>query len=124
MCPCALNYASDSDASRICQRGGGGGKRGVGRGFREIFDNSCMKTAFSCTLNAITVLGGGGRLCEEAYTSPQLPPFLSNPINGGGGGHGPLVPLSYANDCGAARICQRGDRPIRGGGGVTRPKCW
>ena len=32
MGPCALSYASDSGAARICQRGGGGGaKRGAKR---------------------------------------------------------------------------------------------
>ena len=51
-----LSYASESGAARICQRGGGGGVSpshaggfplpGVGR----FFENSCMKTTFSCTL--------------------------------------------------------------------------
>ena len=31
-----------------------------------------------------------------------------SPINGGGGGHGPLVHLSYSSNSGAAKICQRG----------------
>ena len=65
MSPCALSYASDGGAARICQRGPTRGSEatergeGVGGGFpppmhgREIFDNSCMKTAFSCTLNTI-----------------------------------------------------------------------
>ena len=61
-----LSYASDSGAARICQQGakarersnsaGGGCGWGGGGGlrYREIFDKSDMKTAFSCTLNAIT----------------------------------------------------------------------
>ena len=53
-----LSYASDSGAARIYQRGAKARERsdraggGCGHG-REIFENSCMKTAFSCTLNAI-----------------------------------------------------------------------
>ena len=61
---CALSYASDGGAAMICQQGAKARERsdrageGVGGGFpshgREIFFfNSCMKTAFSCTLNAI-----------------------------------------------------------------------
>ena len=61
MAPCALSYASDGGAARICQRGGGPKRgseatergEGVGGGFhgREIFQNLCLKTAFSCTLD-------------------------------------------------------------------------
>ena len=73
---------------------------------REIFENSFMKTAFSCTLNSIIIRGG--RLYEmEKYQSPT-PPFLkffyANQLGGGGMG---ACTLSYANDSGAARICQR-----------------
>ena len=46
---------------------------------REIFENSCMKTALLL----------GGRLCEVAYNNPLLPPFFSfTPINGEEGGMG------------------------------------
>ena len=59
----------------------------------------------------------GGKLCEVAYTNPLLPPFkLFTPIMGAW----PLVPLSYASDSGAARICQRGGGGVKareGGGG-------
>ena len=66
-----LSYATtESNATRICLRGGGGGaKRGselsdqAGEGVGEgggstvgrffVVENLCMKTAFSCTLNAI-----------------------------------------------------------------------
>ena len=37
----------------------------------RFIENSCMKTAFSCTLNAII----RGSLREVAYTNPLLPPF-------------------------------------------------
>ena len=70
MALCALSYASDGGAARICQRGakareqsdraGGGGGGGCGRGGgvspshgREIFQNLCLKTAFSCTLDPL-----------------------------------------------------------------------
>ena len=58
---CALSYASDSGAARICQEGAKARERSErGEGAvppsdgREIFENLGMKTAFSCTLNAIT----------------------------------------------------------------------
>ena len=55
---CALSYASDSGAARICQEGAKASERGEGAvppsDGREIFENLGMKTAFSCTLNAIT----------------------------------------------------------------------
>ena len=47
--------------------GGGGGSPSHGRDF-VVVENSCMKTAFSCTLNAII----RGRLCEVAYSNPLL----------------------------------------------------
>ena len=64
------SYASDS-ATRICQREAKARERsdrageGVGGGYlsshgREIFENSCMKTAFSRTLIAII----RGSLCS------------------------------------------------------------
>ena len=57
MSPCALSYASEGGAARICPRGPKRGSEaterggGCGRGFspshgREIFENSCIKTAF------------------------------------------------------------------------------
>ena len=56
-----LSYASDSGAARICQQGAKARERGQGVGGcfppshgREIFENSGIKTAFSCTLKAIT----------------------------------------------------------------------
>ena len=56
----------------------------------------------------------GGRLCEVANTNPLLPllTICVSPIKVQWG----LVPLSYASDSGAARICQRGG----GGGGKAR----
>ena len=45
------SYASDGGAARICQRGPKRGSEATERG--EIFENYCMKTAFSCTLNTI-----------------------------------------------------------------------
>ena len=61
----------------------------------------------------------GGWLCEVTYTNPLLSPSLKNyftPIKGTG--TCPLVPFSYANDGGAARICQRG--PKRGSEATER----
>ena len=62
------------------------------------------------------------------YTNPLLPPpffsFLLLQSTGGGGDMGPCA-LSYANDSGAARICQREaktrERSDRDGGGCQRP---
>ena len=58
-----LSYASDSGAARICQRGPKQGSEATERGEvvggfppshgRKIFENSCMKTTFSCTLTPI-----------------------------------------------------------------------
>ena len=60
---------------------------GFVNGGPEIFENLCMKTAFSCTLK-IPLLGGTSMLCEMAYTNPLLPPvlnlFYSNQPGGGG----------------------------------------
>ena len=58
---------------------GGGGGGGVGGGIppptvRKIFKNSCMKTAFSCTLNAII----RGSLCSGIDKFPPLFLFLLN----------------------------------------------
>ena len=64
MALCALSYASNGGAARICQRGakareqsdraGGGCGRGVSPSHgREIFQNLCLKTAFSCTLDPL-----------------------------------------------------------------------
>ena len=90
-----LSYARDSGAARIWGEG-------VGEG---VLENSCMKTAFCCTLNAI--IKGRRRVCEVAYTNPLLPILRISftPINEVGG-HGAFVPLRYASDSGAARICQ------------------
>ena len=72
MAPCALSYASDGGAARICQRGvkarersdrAGGGCHG-----REIFQNLCLKTAFSCTLDTII----RGSLCTGIDQFPTL----------------------------------------------------
>ena len=89
-----LRYASDSGAARICVREGAEGRErsdrageGVRGGFppsmhsREIFENWCMKTVFSCTLNAII----RGSLCTGIDWF-LTPPFFYTPINGGGGG--------------------------------------
>ena len=64
MALCALSYASDGGAARICQRGakareqsdraGGRVWEGVSPSHgREIFKNLCLKTAFSCTLDPL-----------------------------------------------------------------------
>ena len=57
MAPCALSYASDGGAARICQRGP-----------REIFQNLCLKTAFSCTLDTFI----RGSLCSGIDQFPTL----------------------------------------------------
>ena len=130
MSPCALSYASDGGAARICQRGPKRGSEATERGFppshgREIFKNSCMKTAFSCTLNTII----RGSLCIyilapipysfsffilflmnlfQGNIFPFLFPFsfffpffffffLLADQQGGGGGMAPLCPPSYAS---------------------------
>ena len=49
-----LSYASDSGAARICQKGAKARERSDQAGGGGIFENSGMKMAFSCTLNAIT----------------------------------------------------------------------
>ena len=51
----------------------------------------CMKTAFSCTLNAI--IRGGRILWSGIYTNP-LPPFFPFYSNPWGGGVWALLPLS------------------------------
>ena len=56
-----LRFSSNSGAAKICERGQSEGAkqpsegRGVppSHGFREIFQNLCMKLAFSCTLDTI-----------------------------------------------------------------------
>ena len=67
MALCALSYASDGGAARICQRGAKAREQsdraggGCGRPWegvppshgREIFQNLCLKTAFSCTLDPL-----------------------------------------------------------------------
>ena len=82
------------------------------------FRNSGMKTAFSCTRIQNHYGGGGGRLCEVAYTNSLLHLFHflfhSRRL-----GHGPSA-LSYASmsDSGAARICEGGG----GGEGQARER--
>ena len=101
-----------------------GAKRRSGGRVWEIFENSCMKTAFSCTLNTII----RGSLCtgtnsllffffhsfpNEFVSGEQFPFSLSFFLffififlfyfllaDQQGGGHGPLVPPppSYASD--------------------------
>ena len=74
-----------------------------------------MKTTFSCTLNAII----RGRLCEVAYIRiPYFPLFYFIAINGVGAWA--FMPLSYASDSGAARICQRGRGPKQGSEATER----
>ena len=76
MSPCALSYASDGGAARICQRGPKRGSEATERGEdvvspshgREIFENSCMKTKFSCTLDTII----RGSLCTGIDQFPTL----------------------------------------------------
>ena len=66
-----LSYSSNSGAARICQRGPKQGsevtERGEGHG-REIFQNLCLKTAFSCTLDTII----RGSLCSGIDQFPTL----------------------------------------------------
>ena len=75
MAPCALSYASDGGTARICQRGAkarersdraGGGCGSPSHG-REIFQNLCLKTAFSCTLDTII----RGSLCSGIDQFPR-----------------------------------------------------
>ena len=68
-----------------------------------------------CTLNAI--------LRGEGYVKWHIPiPYSTHfniyftPINGGGA----FVPLSYASDSGAAKICQRGGGLMRGSEATDR----
>ena len=81
MGPCALiAMPVTGGAARICQWGAkarersdrAGGGCGRGKGIREIFENSCMKTAFSCTLNTII----RGSLCSGIDKFPTLFLFL------------------------------------------------
>ena len=62
-----LSYSSNSGAAKICQRGQSEGARGgCGRGVshgREIFQNLCMKLAFSSTLETII----RGSLCTGMH---------------------------------------------------------
>ena len=58
----------------------------------------------------------GGRLCEVEYINPYSPFYKFLLLLQSRGGEAlALVPLSYASDSGAARICERG--PKRGSGG-------
>ena len=65
----------------------------------------------------------GGRLCEVAYTNPQLLNIYFTPIKGIVWA---LMPLSYVSDSSAARICQRvqseGAKRRSGGGGGGWPR--
>ena len=93
--------------ARSFQRGGGGGSKGAGGGFPPpmvgiFFENLCMKTTFSCTLNAIIRGLGYVKWHIPILYSPFLNLFYSNQRGGGGMG---FMPLSYASDSGAARIC-------------------
>ena len=67
-----LSYSSNSGAAKICQRGQSEGARGgCGRGVshgRAIFQNLCMKLAFSCTLETII----RGSLCTGIDQFPTL----------------------------------------------------
>ena len=49
-------------------------------------------------------------MCMQMAFFGTLKDLLDSPINGGGGGAGPLYPLSYATDNGVTRICQRGEK--------------
>ena len=77
-------------------RAGGGCGRGVSLLYsREIFENSCMKTAYSCTLIAII----RGNLCTGINQFPiTLFPFLFFfTRRSTGGPWPPCAPLSYAS---------------------------
>ena len=95
----SLSNASYSGAARICQRGGGGGggkvrersDRTEGECGRWVplflLQNSCMKTAFSCTCITCHYWGGGGvRLCEVSYIYQSLTTLFMPPIRKGAGG--------------------------------------
>ena len=100
---------------------------GCARGFPTVgrfFENSRMKTAFSCSLCAI--IGGVGYVKSHIRmpNSPLLK-FVLLQSSGVGGGAWAFVPLRYASDSGAARICQREgakarERSDRAGEGVGR----
>ena len=81
---------------------------------RDYFENSCMKTAFPCALNA--VIRGYSYVRWHIYQSP-IPPFyiFFTPIMGE---HGPLCPLAIP-----VTVVQPGfvnGGPKRGSGGG----CW
>ena len=65
-----LSYSSNSGAAKICQRGQSEGwfpPPPPSHG-REIFQNVCMKLAFSCTLDTIIK----GSLCTGIDQFPTL----------------------------------------------------
>ena len=126
MGPVLLSYASDSGAARIVNGGpkrgnettkrGGGGRvcmRGEGR---EIFANSCLKTAFSCELLLLVNY-------VKWHKSIPTPPLKSFVYSNQGGGAWALVPSIYASDSGAVRICCRGGGAKRGGEATRRGEC-
>ena len=81
--------AGPKRGSEATERGEGVGGRVVF--LREIFkENVCMKTAFSCTLNAII----RGSLCSDIDQFPTLFFVLADQPGGGGGA---LCPLSYGS---------------------------
>ena len=84
------NYASDSGAARICQRGP---KRGSDR--EILFENWCMKTAFSCTLKCHNSMGVG-YVKWHIIPIPIYSPFWKIILlqSTGRRGHGRLYPLA------------------------------
>ena len=82
-------------------KGVGGGGGGVPPSLsREMFENSCMKTLFSCTLNSIIRPKGVGFVKWHIYTNTLLPPpdppvfFFFFLLQSMREKHGPLYPLA------------------------------
>ena len=66
---CSQDLSTGAKARERSDRAGGGCGRGVSpSNCREIFENSCMKTAFSCTLDTIM----RGSLCTGIDQFPTL----------------------------------------------------
>ena len=136
MAPCALSYASDGGAARICQRGAKARERsdrageGVGGGFPLPRQGDFSKfVSENGIFSHIRYLYQGQFMKWHRpipYSCSFFILFLMNLFQGniflflsfffcftrrsmgGGGGHGPLVHLCYSSNSGAAKICQRG----------------
>ena len=115
MALCALSYASDGGAARICQREGQGdfskfvSENGIFLHIRSFIRGSLCsgidQFLYSCSFFILFLLN-----LFQGNIFIFLSFFFCFTRRSMGGGHGPLVHLSYSSNSGAAKICQRGQR--------------